>query len=114
MTFTEFIRTKELFDNGSMESIRNADLDAFLFENKWYPVRQFVASIHQGVNNQEAIKKLVLLIPYLRIKENVDFRGSTLPVLRTAVTSTEFKFSQTSFFINNNIKSQIPPNAIPK
>jgi hypothetical protein len=56
MTFTEFIRTKELFDNGSMESIRNADLDAFLFENKWYPVRQFVASIHQGVTNQEAIK----------------------------------------------------------
>jgi hypothetical protein len=80
MTFTEFIRTKELFDNGSMESIRNADLDAFLFENKWYPVRQFVASIHQGVNNQEAIKKLVLLIPYLRIKENVDFRGSNLPI----------------------------------
>ena len=83
MTFTEFIRTKELFDNGSMESIRNADLDAFLFENKWYPVRQFVASIHQGVNNQEAIKKLVLLIPYLRIKENVDFRGSNLPISLT-------------------------------
>jgi len=80
MTFTEFIRTKELFDNGSMESIRNADLDAFLFENKWYPVRQFVAFIHQGVTNQEAIKKLVLLIPYLRIKENVDFRGSNLPI----------------------------------
>jgi len=80
MTFTEFIRTKELFDNGSMDNIRNADLDAFLFENKWYPVRQFVASIHQGVNNQEAIKKLVLLIPYLRIKENVDFRGSNLPI----------------------------------
>jgi hypothetical protein len=80
MTFTEFIRTKELFDNGSMESIRNADLDAFLFENKWYPVRQFVAFIHQGINNQEAIKKLVLLIPYLRIKENVDFRGSNLPI----------------------------------
>jgi hypothetical protein len=83
MTFTEFIRTKELFDNGSMEGIRNADLDAFLFENKWYPVRQFVASIYQGVNNQEAIKKLVLLIPYLRIKENVDFRGSNLPISLT-------------------------------
>jgi hypothetical protein len=80
MTFTEFIRTKELFDNGSMDNIRNADLDAFLFENKWYPVRQFVAFIHQGINNQEAIKKLVLLIPYLRIKENVDFRGSNLPI----------------------------------
>ena len=50
MTFTEFIRTKELFDNGSMDNIRNADLDAFLFENKWYPVRQFVAFIQMYSN----------------------------------------------------------------
>lgn len=73
MTIEQFRQIKSRFDQGLIP-IQNAHLDAFLFDNKWYPLRSFVNQIHQATNHK-AIKELVLLIPYLRIKEDVDFTG---------------------------------------
>lgn len=74
MTQKEFLHVKNLFDQGSIP-IQNANLDAFLFDNKWYPLRSFVNKVDNR-NNHRSIKDLVLLIPFLRIKEDVSFHGS--------------------------------------
>jgi hypothetical protein len=80
MTLQEFQFVKTQFDNGNIQ-IQNADLDAFLFDNKWYPIRSFVNQVHPETNNHLAIKTITLLIPYIRIKENVGFQGcNNLPI----------------------------------
>ena len=79
MTHEEFLNNIDLFDQGLI-NIQNAHLDAFLFNQKWYPLRLFVNQI-DDLNNHRAIKELVLLIPYLRIKEDVSFHGANnLPI----------------------------------
>jgi len=80
MTFQEFLNVKAQFDQGLI-NINNAYMDAFLFDNKWYPVHLFVNQVHQQVNNPSSIKILTLVIPYLRFKEDVSFHGcNNLPV----------------------------------
>ncbi len=75
MTNDEFLFVIEQFNNGQI-NISNAEMDAFLYKKKWYPITLFVKQIHPSINNHESIKKLVTIIPYLRIKTSVNFIGS--------------------------------------
>lgn len=58
MTYQEFLQTKVLFDQG-LVNIKNTYLDAFLYDNKWYPIRAFVNQVHANMNNHESIKNLL-------------------------------------------------------
>ncbi|MEI7584535.1 MAG: hypothetical protein WCJ44_17790 [Runella sp.] len=75
MTNPEFLHVKALFDQGLI-NIQNAELDAFLYDNKWYPLRLFVNQVHNNVTNHYAIKILVLLIPYIKNKRKCSFSWS--------------------------------------
>lgn len=78
MNYQEFLNTISVFDLGNASFNEGNSIDAFLFNNKWYPARAFVnyANGVNDINNHTAIKQLTTLIPYLRIKEAVNFIGS--------------------------------------
>jgi len=76
MTQNQFHRIKNQFDQGQVDISNQRNTTAFLYNKKWYPARKFTSQVHPNITTQEAIKYLLLLMPYLRIKKDVNFIGS--------------------------------------
>ena len=85
MNYNQFLQTIDEFNQGDGQFNHGTSIDAFLFNNKWYPVKAFVnQALTDNSTTHEAIKKVVSLIPYIRIKEDVDFSNSNnLPISLT-------------------------------
>jgi hypothetical protein len=76
MTLNQFQNIASQFDQGLISIPNQRNTTAFLHNKKWYPARAFVEQVHQGITTQKAINFLHHLIPYLRIKNDVNFIGS--------------------------------------
>jgi hypothetical protein len=90
MTQNQFQNLISQFDRGLIEISNQRNTTAFLYDKKWYPARKFVTQAYPNITTQKAINYLLQLIPYLRIKNDVNFIGShNFPIPLTTYETIE-------------------------
>jgi hypothetical protein len=78
MTIEQFSQGILEFNEGEATFSRGMTISSFLYKCNWYPIRAFVCQVegNPNITTDISIRVITSLLPYTRIKENVDFTNS--------------------------------------